>query len=587
MVKWLEPRQLARTGFETVISTIFGKHADRRLLQPAISALPAKFYYDLAENVEKDKDYWIDYIADVGDGFDSTYAMAYYLTRPELKFDDSLKLNESGEIATNFGNLLIFGGDEVYPTASHSAYQEKLVIPYQKAFPAEISKDSPTVFAIPGNHDWYDSLVGFSRLFCEKIRFAGWKTLQDRSYFAIKLVRGWWLFGTDMQLDNSLDKPQVEYFKEVMKQLAPEDSIILCNAVPHWINSKIEENDEGDIFRAMGFFEGNVLKHRVAVYVAGDIHHYRRHENAEIKKQKITSGGGGAFLHPTHNADVKEIGRNRKYELKKSFPEESVSRRLFWQNLYRMGRNWFFGIVTGIVYLLTAKAFQSDIGNLGLSRINEAIHKVITDALLKPSALVWVVLILGGFILFTDTHSKLYRFVMSPIHALTHLTAVFFIAWGAAYFVSDGRGVDFTSIRQILLTALLIFIGGWIIGSIIMGLYLIISISIFGRHGNEAFSALGISDYKNFIRLKIDKDGNLTIYPIGIRRVPRNWKDVKTEKDEPRIVPDDLKASLPELIETPVTIQKLKPNAPKNPDIKTVGEDEPVPSAETERIKAV
>ena len=140
MVKWFEPRQLARTGFETVISTIFGKHADRRLLQPAISALPAKFYYDLGENVEKDKDYWIDYISDVGDGFDSTYAMAYYLTRPELKFDDSLKLNEGGRIATNSGNLLIFGGDEVYPTASHSAYQEKLVIPYQKAFPAEISK---------------------------------------------------------------------------------------------------------------------------------------------------------------------------------------------------------------------------------------------------------------------------------------------------------------------------------------------------------------------------------------------------------------------------------------------------------------
>lgn len=582
MVKWLEPRQLVRTGFETLTSTIFGKHADRRLLQPAISTLPTRYYYDFTEGVAEDKDYWIDYIADVGDGFDSTYAMAYYLTRPHLKFDESLKLNENGNIVTDFGNLLILGGDEVYPTASHSAYQEKLVIPYEKAFSKEISADSPTVFAIPGNHDWYDSLVSFSRLFCEKIRFAGWETLQDRSYFAIKLVRGWWLFGTDMQLDNSLDKPQTDYFREVMKKLAPEDSIILCNAVPHWINSKIEQDDKGDIFRAMGFFEGNILKHRVAVYLAGDLHHYRRHENAEIKKQKITAGGGGAFLHPTQIGDVKEIGRNRKYDLKKSFPDETVSRQLFWQNLPRMGRNWFFGIVTAIVYLLTAKAFQSDIGGLGLSRIGDAIHTVVTDALLKPSALLWVILILGGFILFTDTHSKLYRWVMSPIHALAHLTAAFFISWGAAFYVSGGRGIDFGSIGQILLTALLIFVGGWVIGSIIMALYLIISITVFGRHGNEAYGALGICDYKSFIRLKIDKAGNLTIYPIGIQHVPREWKDVKAVPGEPQIIPDDPKASLPELIEKPITIQKLKPNPVK--DIETQDVEETI---ETRRIMAV
>jgi hypothetical protein len=37
MVHWFDPRQLIRTGVEVVISSIFGRHADRRLVQALIS----------------------------------------------------------------------------------------------------------------------------------------------------------------------------------------------------------------------------------------------------------------------------------------------------------------------------------------------------------------------------------------------------------------------------------------------------------------------------------------------------------------------------------------------------------------------
>lgn len=40
-----------------------------------------------------------------------------------------------------------------------------------------------------------------------------------------------------------------------------------------------------------------------------------------------------------------------------------------------------------------------------------------------------------------------------------------------------------------------------------------------GRHANEAFSALRIENYKNFLRLHINKAGNLTVYPVGIDNV--------------------------------------------------------------------
>jgi hypothetical protein len=66
-----------------------------------------------------------------------------------------------------------------------------------------------------------------------------------------------------------------------------------------------------------------------------------------------------------------------------------------------------------------------------------------------------------------------------------------------------------------------------VIGSFLMGLYLFISLNICGQHITAAFSSLRIEDWKNFLRLKLDLEtGELTIYPIGLRRVPQtsDWE---------------------------------------------------------------
>ncbi|MDP9019448.1 MAG: hypothetical protein M3N25_01370, partial [Actinomycetota bacterium] len=46
----------------------------------------------------------------------------------------------------------------------------------------------------------------------------------------------------------------------------------------------------------------------------------------------------------------------------------------------------------------------------------------------------------------------------------------------------------------------------------------------FGFHGNEVYAPLHHMDYKNFLRLHIDREGTLTVYPVGIDRVGRSWK---------------------------------------------------------------
>jgi hypothetical protein len=86
------------------------------------------------------------------------------------------------------------------------------------------------------------------------------------------------------------------------------------------------------------------------------------------------------------------------------------------------------------------------------------------------------------------------------------------------------------------------------VGSFILGVYLFISIRVFGRHGNEAFSSLRIQDFKQWLRLCIDATGKLTIYAIAIDRVPRRWR-VARRAGEDTVEADDARASTPRIID--------------------------------------
>ena len=102
------------------------------------------------------------------------------------------------------------------------------------------------------------------------------------------------------------------------------------------------------------------------------------------------------------------------------------------------------------------------------------------------------------------------------------------------------------AIEQVLLVL------GWLVGSLIMGIYLFVSLNFFGRHSNEAFSSLAIEDYKNFLRMRIEANGGLTIFPVRVRRVPRKWKRQREGHEGPAYVSDDGDATIPELVESPI-----------------------------------
>ena len=378
----------------------------------------------------------------------------------------------------------------------------------------------------------------------------------------MKLPHGWWLLALDTQLTSYIDGPQVKYFQLVAKQIPDGDSIILCNSEPTWFyEAAFQRYDLNVNDRNLDFVEKEILKGKsVQVFLAGDLHHYRRHE-AQDGTQKIIAGGGGAFLHPTHGWKVNDLVETlpptqadaaRTFHHKASWPSPSVSRGLSLRNGLFPFVNWKFGIAPASLYLLTAWSVMAKVGDT--SDVTEAASRVLEKLLLTPFPIFWTAVLFLGFFLFTDTYVKWYRWTAGTVHAVSHIAATFFIGWGASYFAMTTLGLQYQTPEQLLLTGALIVLGGWIVGSLLLGVYLLISLNLFGRHMNEAFSSLRIEDWKHFLRLHIDEGGRLTIFPIGLRRVPRRWKQ-STQDIGPRFESDDSRATQPELIETPIILR--------------------------------
>ena len=202
------------------------------------------------------------------------------------------------------GEVLIMGGDQCYPQATREEYKKRLLQPFNWAF--TVSEPDRKLFAIPGNHDWYDGLTAFDSLFCssrDKLSHAkgniigGWQCQQHRSYWAIRLPYNWWIWGADIQFSKYLDTAQVNYFETRRRADGAKDNLIICLAEPSWLLADLQGQDEEE-----NFFKITTIARkrgaRVVAVIAGDWHHYNRYYAHELDIHFITSGGGGAFLHP-------------------------------------------------------------------------------------------------------------------------------------------------------------------------------------------------------------------------------------------------------------------------------------------------
>ncbi len=232
-----------------------------------------------------------------------------------------------------------------------------------------------------------------------------------------------------------------------------------------------------------------------------------------------------------------------------------TSKRLGWLNIFFPFTNPGFGILTGTFYLITIWIVSSTFHFEFAHNVRGFFDQTLRAFLVNPVAALWLGAVAAGFVFFTDTHSKWYKWLGGLTHFFMNLFSIAYIGLFATYINNTvfNEGV----ITGFIFIPIIVFALGWFFGSLNMGIYLTVSMNIFGRHDNEAFSALRIQDYKNFLRLNIDDEGTLTIFPIKIQKAARKWRFRKSgEADNSFIVPED--GSIPELIEEPIVIRNDK-----------------------------
>jgi hypothetical protein len=612
MADWFDPVLLVQTGIRVAVSTVFGEMADRREAMAAANAIAAQpkdpsFLYEADPETGA---FWFDFLADTGDGWDSTFAMAQLVTEPALT-------PTHATVALPRGRVLILGGDLVYPTASADEYDTRFLYPFETAFENlsdEAKKDMPDLYAIPGNHDWYDGLVSFFSLLCRRRiaapghvgidrpgrKIAGRETKQTRSYFAIELPGGWWLWGTDSQLKGYIDQPQIDFFQYVASRWMDDKSkVILCVGMPNW--AYVESAQPEQEFETFSYLErlpgiarvplsdadqkagkrieNQPLKgHELKLVLTGDSHHYSRFVETRGDGKSVhyvTCGGGGAFLHPTHqltdktfqwnwpqpgvDSPFKKKGYKRHFEIadkvgqngKALFPDAETSRELTKGNRTFAFRNWkmtavFVGAYLLFNWLLNMNArvdnYPSLVEAIAIGSIVEAPFRYAWVAFGSPWPVILFCVAIGGYYYFADSpYDKGKRFKIGAIHGVIQATAATLVTslilWAIGRCCLAGLPVTGPlhafAVGGSILGATLV---AAFVSATIFGLYLWINLNRWSRHWNEAFSALAIKDYKSFLRMRIDPDGRLRVYPIGLSEVPAGGGDPASLK--PHLIED-------------------------------------------------
>uniref|UniRef100_A0A7S1I8W4 RING-type domain-containing protein n=1 Tax=Eutreptiella gymnastica TaxID=73025 RepID=A0A7S1I8W4_9EUGL len=497
MVSWYSMVQFSTAVNLLVSMKLFLGRFDIRVLHNH-SQENERIYDHFADRSEL----WFDFAADVGDGFHSSYEVARNLAQPslDLRFEpcsdqmDAVHSEEEGETVPLLhpqfnsslkeittlprGPLLILGGDLAYPAPNEETYTQRFMRPFEDALPPSGSErrralptgkpsnqelasySGPQAFAIPGNHDWYDGLEMFLRTICSSKWLGGWLMPQTTSYWAMKLPHGWWVFGCDTGLGEDIDVPQFQYFTRVAEtHLKPDDKVIVITHEPAWvIDYYFKKRTQRNVNDLILY----VLGSKCALRLSGDLHHYTRHvpvqravaeavarpyshpEDVQPQPVLVVSGGGGAFLHPTHvprGGDLDWEGQG--YTRVGAYPPPRVSRRYGLLNVLRFRQmNWQFDLVGGGAYFLLVNSLFP-LGSESLKGILEAgtwwelllgMLQLLWTLPLQAFQNSWCSLLVATalfviFIAFVDSSVRQhFRLLLGISHALVHVTTAIALA---------------------------------------------------------------------------------------------------------------------------------------------------------------
>ena len=277
----------------------------------ALEPVPNEALYRVSpDGIDGAGDFSFIVIGDTGEGDGSQWCLA----------DRYLELGRRDDV-----KFLLLSSDVIYPTGAMFDYEPKFYLPF-KGF-------TKPIYAIPGNHDWYDALEGFAANFLEadaarasmrarlevdqristttdrrideliregarlRQQYSIRNGVQRGPFFDIQTDR-FALIAADTGVGRTLD-PLEELWLKAALDKAKGKCIMVVLGHPLYAGGRYQGADD-EPFAAIHKL---LREHKVDIVMAGDTHYFEHYldkyntsDGSEHTAWHFVNGGGGAYL---------------------------------------------------------------------------------------------------------------------------------------------------------------------------------------------------------------------------------------------------------------------------------------------------
>lgn len=201
----------------------------------------------------------------------------------------------------------IIASDVIYPSGRSHEYREKFYVPYRGY--------QNDIYAVPGNHDWYDELTGFMIHFCDNLRdYTGKRETIDKDklktlrairrnsymqpnmyfYMDTRYVR---IVFIDTGIKGRIGDKQREWLLRVSNDVEQKPKILISGK-PIFVNGTFNDSLK-DVNQIVNRFNYRLV-------IAGDTHNFQKYRiPVNVNGQRRTvwhlvNGGAGAYMNRTH-----------------------------------------------------------------------------------------------------------------------------------------------------------------------------------------------------------------------------------------------------------------------------------------------